>query len=217
MAFSWRTCSPLAILLACLGCAGTSDTGPKPEPATPPAAAAAASGGGGANVTGKVSPALAPPSSLLALEPQNPVELPVKTEPAVMDQVSLEFLPAFLVAQAQQTVEFRNGEDVLHNIRVTEVAGQQPVFNVATPPGGKYTYKFERPGFYNVGCDIHQSMRADILVMGTPYTATTGGDGSFTISNVLPGPYKLTVYAGSGPVVRTVQVTGVKTDVGVIQ
>ena len=213
MAFSWRTCSTLAILLAWLGCAGNTDTGPRPDPAAAPPTTA----GAGAEVTGKVSPSVAPPSSLLALEPQNPVALPVKTDPAVLDQISLEFLPAFLVAQAGQPVEFRNSEDVLHNIRVTEVAGQQPVFNVATPPGGKYAYKFERPGFYNVGCDIHQTMRADILVMGTPYTATTGGDGSFTISNVVPGAYKLTVYASSGPVVRAVEVKSGKTDLGTVQ
>ena len=214
MAFSWRTCPALVLLIVTFGCGGRNDTGSKPETAEPPPASTSQAG---SEVTGKISPALAPPSSLLALEPQGAAEIPVKAEPAVMDQISLEFLPAFLVAQAGQPVEFRNSEDVLHNIRVTEVAGQQPVFNVATPPGGKYAYKFERPGFYNVGCDIHQTMRADILVMGTPYTATTRGDGTFTISNVIPGSYRVTVYAGSGPVVRTVEVKSGKTDLGVIQ
>jgi plastocyanin len=203
-----------ALLLAALGCGGQSDTNPAPDTASPPHAESA---GGGVEVTGKVPPALAPPSSLLALESRGHIELPIKAEPAVMDQVSLEFLPPFLLAQAGQAVEFRNGEDVLHNIRVTEVAGQKPVFNVATPPGGKYLHKFERPGFYNVGCDIHQTMRADIFVMDTPYTATTGTDGSFTISNVKPGEYNLTVYAGSTPIVRAVEIRSSRTDLGVIQ
>ena len=53
------------------------------------------------------------------------LRVPVKAEPAVMDQVSLVFYPSFLIAQAGQTVEFQNGEDVLHNIRVTEVGGPE--------------------------------------------------------------------------------------------
>jgi plastocyanin len=213
MTFPWRISATAALVLASLTCGGTPEAQPPVDTAPAPQTAHSS----GVEVAGKISTALAPPSSLLALEPRGAVEMPVKSEPAVMDQVSLEFLPAFLVAQAGQTVEFRNGEDVLHNIRVTEVAGQQPVFNVATPPGGKYAYRFERPGFYNVGCDIHSTMRADILVMKTPYTAVSGPDGSFTLANVKPGEYNLTVYAGNAPVVRPVDVKGGRTNLGVIQ
>ena len=134
-----------------------------------------------------------------------------------MDQVSLVFYPSFLLAQAGQTVEFRNGEDVLHNIRVTEVADQKPIFNVASPPYGKYDYAFERPGMYIVGCDIHSTMRADILITASPYTTLTEKDGSFTIREVKAGPYKLTVYAGVEPVVRAIEVKSGRTDLGVIQ
>ena len=210
----WRLSTATALLLATLGCAGGPDTNRSANATSPDSAAAA---GSGVEVTGKLSAGLAPPASLVALEPRGEVQLPIKSEPAVMDQVSLEFLPAFLIAQTGQTVEFRNSEDVLHNIRVTEVAGQKPVFNVATPPSGKYAHKFERPGFYNVGCDIHQTMRADIMVMATPFTATTGADGSFSMANVTPGEYNLTVYAGSEPIVRAVEIKSGKTDLGVIQ
>ena len=67
-----------------------------------------------------------------------------------MDQSGYQFLPGLLVAQAGQTVQFRNSEDVLHNVRVTEVATDTPVFNVATLAYGAYDHKFERPGFYTV-------------------------------------------------------------------
>jgi plastocyanin len=178
---------------------------------TPPTAA------GGVQVSGRLAHTIAPPSSLVVLEPQSGTPVPVKTEPAVMDQVSLEFLPAFLLAQAGQTVEFRNGEDVLHNIRVTEVADQQPVFNIATPPFGKYEYKFERTGFYTVGCDIHQTMRADILVTATPYTTTTAGDGSFSFGDVKPGSYTLVAYGGAAPYEQPVEVKSARTDLGTIK
>jgi hypothetical protein len=106
---------------------------------------------------------------------------------------------------------------VLHNIRVTEGPEQKPVLNVATPPFGKYEYTFERPGLYNVGCDIHTTMRADILVTATPYTTIAGADGSFTIANVKPGQYNLTIHAGSAPVVRSIEVKGGRPDLGVVR
>jgi plastocyanin len=169
--------------------------------------------GGGANVTGKLASTLAPAAALIVLEPQGDADLPVKAEPAIMDQAGYEFLPGFLVAQAGQQVQFRNSEDVLHNVRVTEISSQKPVFNVATLAFGKYEHKFE-PGYYNVTCDIHSTMRASILVTASPYTATSAQDGSFAIRNVKPGKYNLTVYAGSAPVVRAIDVKSGGTELG---
>jgi plastocyanin len=172
--------------------------------------------GAASNVSGRVAPSLAPPSALIVLDPQGSAELPVKSEPAIMDQAGYEFLPAFLLAQAGQSVQFRNSEDVLHNVRVTEISNQKPVFNVATVAFGKYEHKFE-PGYYNVTCDIHTTMRASILVTASPYAVATGEDGRFSIANVRPGTYNLTIYAGPTPIVRSVEVRSPGTDFGVIQ
>ena len=171
---------------------------------------------GASAVTGKLASALAPAGSLIVLEPPDGVELPVSSAPAIMDQAGYEFLPAFLLAQAGQEVEFRNSEDVLHNVRVTNAASQEPAFNVATLAFGKYEHKFQ-PGYYDVTCDIHSMMRAGILVTASPYTATTGADGGFNFSNVLPGQYNLTIYAGAAPVARPVAVKSGRTDLGLIQ
>src|SRR5688572_18276400 len=73
-------------------------------------------------LSGKIAPALAPPAALVVLEPAMPMELPVKAEPAIMDQSGYQFLPGFLLAQAGQNVQFRNSEDVLHNVRVAEAS-----------------------------------------------------------------------------------------------
>jgi plastocyanin len=168
------------------------------------------------DVIGKLAPALGQAGTIIVLEPRGAVALPIKAEPAIMDQAGYEFLPAFLIAQAGQQVQFRNSEDVLHNVRVTEIASQKPIFNVATPAFGNYEHEFD-PGYYNVTCDIHTTMRASILVTASPYTATTAEDGSFTISNVQPGQYNLTIYAGQAAVVRSVEVKSTGTDLGVIE
>jgi plastocyanin len=214
MNFPWRISASAALILAVVSCGGKPGPGPANDRTPAPELASA---GTNAIVEGKLAPNVAPPSSLVALEPQSGSVIPVKTEPAVMDQASMEFIPAFLLAQAGQTVQFRNSDDVLHNIRVTEVAEQKPVFNIATPPYGNYEHKFSQPGYYSVGCDIHSTMRADILVTATPYTATTGSDGRFTFADVKPGRYNLTVYSGAKPNVRSVEVISGRTDLGVVE
>ena len=210
-----RFAAVAAALCMTFGCGdGTAD-----RPANDDLTASANTAAGdkaGSHVTGKLAPALGPPSALIVLEPQGTAELPIKAEPAIMDQAGYEFLPAFLLAQAGQLVQFRNSEDVLHNVRVTEISSQKPVFNVATVAFGKYEHKFD-PGYYNVTCDIHSTMRAGILVSASPYTTTAGDDGGFAINDVQPGSYNLTVYAGPAPVVRPITVKAGRTDLGEIR
>ena len=203
----------VALLLAALNCSSKPESAPPSDATT---ASQPANSGAGVQVTGTLAPNVAPPSTLIVLEPRGGVEVPVRAEPAIMDQSGYAFLPGFLVAQAGQNVQFRNSEDVLHNVRVTEASEQKPVFNVATVAFGTYEHKFEL-GYYIVTCDIHPTMRASILVTATPYTATTGADGGFSIGDVKPGPYNLAVYAGAAPVIRSIEVKTGKTDLGLIQ
>lgn len=129
-----------------------------------------------------------------------------------MDQFGMGFNPDFLLARAGQRVEFRNSEDVLHNIRVTESATRLPVFNVSPPPFTSYVHAFDRPGFYAVSCDIHPSMHADILVTSTPYAVVADEGGNFAFSDVSPGSYNLTVYYGGRRIERVVEVAGSRTE-----
>jgi hypothetical protein len=105
-----------------------------------------------------------------------------------------------------QPVEFRNSDDVLHNVRVREDATHSPAFNVAIPTGEKYTFTFERDGFYDVGCDIHPGMSAQIVASASPYTAVADEDGGFAIASVPPGAYKAIVYAGAEKIERELTV-----------
>lgn len=207
---SVRFAALTTLFFASLGC-GNNDT---PTPAV--AAQQPAPSGEGVVLKGTLSPSLAPPSSVVVLEPRDGVELPVKSEPAIMDQAGYNFLPEFLIAQAGQEVQFRNSEDVLHNVRVTDVPSQKPVFNVATLTFGQYESRLE-PGFYDVTCDLHSTMRASIFVTASPYAATIAEDGSFSLSGVRPGTYDLTIYAGKPPVVRPIEVKNAETDLGVIE
>ena len=141
----------------------------------------------GASVSGK-----GPAGTMVLLEPLFEHEFPRATGPTYMDQTGLQFVPAVLTAQTGQTVQFRNNEDVLHNVRVQETGTHVPVFNVATTPYNSYTYEFEKPGYFDVSCDIHTAMRATIVVTATPYVGVADGAGRFTFDGVVPGKYAVT-------------------------
>lgn len=148
----------------------------------------------------------APAGSVVVLEPLQPHEFPPATAPQTMDQAAMTFFPALLLARVGQRVEFRNSEDALHNVRVDERATGTPVFNVATPPYETYTHVFERPGYYDVSCDVHVAMRATILVTSTPYAALVGKDQTFTFPDVEPGSYTITMSGGGRELDQIVEV-----------
>jgi len=184
----------------------------EPAPGPPPPESAASNTTPSAMVVGKGPPAAGGFPTIVVLEPKTPGEFPVPIEPKIMDQQGLAFIPPLLLVRQGQPVMFRNSEDVLHNVHVGETGSAQPVFNVATIPGGSYTYTFARPGFYSVGCDVHQAMRADILVTSTPYAVIADDAGNFTLIDVVPGSYRLTMYLGARRIERLVEVAGSRTE-----
>ena len=123
-----------------------------------------------------------------------------------MDQVQQTFIPSVLLVRTGQPVEFKNNDDVLHNVRVREEATRESAFNVAIPTGETYMHTFARDGFYDVGCDIHPGMSAQILASASPYTAIADASGAFSIANVANGPYKAIAYAGSAKIEKEINV-----------
>jgi plastocyanin len=159
-------------------------------------------------VAGTLPPAAGGFPSILILEPQGAANVPAQRESPYMDQVQQTFIPAVLMVRTGQPVEFRNNDEVLHNVRVREDGTHAPAFNVAIPTGEKYTFTFERDGFYDVGCDIHPGMAAQIVATSSPYTAVADAEGNFVIENVPPGAYKAVIYAGAQKIERDLTVSG---------
>jgi plastocyanin len=190
----------LLAAVATLGCG--SEPAPAPAAAPPPAAPPAR-----AVVSGTAAP-----GTIVSLEPAEPRQFPVPSDAGVIDQFGQQFLPGLLVVQAGQRVEFRSSEDVLHNVRVDEAGTRTPVFNVATPPFDSYTHTFDTPGYFNVSCDIHPAMRANIFVAPTPYTAVADDKGAFSIAGVEPGRYTARVFTGGAPTDRVIDVAGPRTE-----
>jgi plastocyanin len=157
---------------------------------------AAAGAGSLSQVSGRTAPASNGFSAIVIFEPQPGGDMPAQTDVPFMDQVQQTFTPPMLLVRTGQPTEFRNNDDVLHNVRVREDETKLPAFNVAIPTGEKYVFSFPRDGFYDVGCDIHPGMFAQIVSTSTPYATIADVDGTFAIADVPAGAYKAVVYAG---------------------
>lgn len=158
-------------------------------------------------MSGKV-PGFAPGAfAVVLLEPKTPRDFPPLTETPVMDQVGQTFTPAVLFVRTGQPVEFRNSDDTLHNVHVSNEDTREGAFNVAIPTENSYSYIFKQDGFYHVGCDIHPAMAAEIISTSTPFATTATEDGSYEFVGVPSGSYRLTILSGGQKTQSDVDVT----------
>jgi plastocyanin len=204
-----RSFCALAALPLVVACSAPAEP-PPAESATASAPPAAATLPAQSSVVGKVPTANGQPA-VVVLEPQTPREVPQDERP-VMDQVALQFIPGVLVVRTGHPVEFRNSDDVLHNVRVNEDETKAGTFNVAIPMGEDYRFTFDRDGFYNVGCDIHPAMAATIYSSPSPYATLSDPSGNFEIPFVPPGGYKAVVFSGADRIERKVEVLAGRTE-----
>jgi hypothetical protein len=92
-----------------------------------------------------------------------------------------------------ETVEFPNRDDTYHSVFSYSKTKR---FDLGRYRKGEEpaSIVFDKPGVVKLFCEIHEHMRATVLVLDTPYFAKTDGDGSFRIESVPPGRYRLTAW-----------------------
>lgn len=173
----------------------------------PQAPAAAAS----APVTSSEVTGTVPRNAIVTLLPAEPVAMP--DGPAVMDQYAKTFVPNVLYVRVGQPVEFRNSEDMPHNVRVTRRGTGAEVFNVSTEPQQKYVHTFDRVSQFDVTCDIHPGMQATLIATHSPLATIAGDAGRFTIPNVKVGSYKLSLTFEGRTVEQPLEVSQARTEV----
>src|SRR5208282_1342117 len=109
-----------------------------------------------------------------------------------MRQKDKTFSPHILAIAAGTYVDFPNDDPIFHNA-FSSYNGQ--LFDLSLyAPGSSKSVRFSREGIVRVFCNIHSAMSAVIVVLPTPYFATTVRDGAFQIPSVPPGEYQLTVF-----------------------
>lgn len=107
-------------------------------------------------------------------------------------QKDKRFVPHVLAVPMGATVEFRNDDDLFHN-----------VFSLSKPNdfdlglyknGAQREFKFANPGPVNLLCNIHASMNGWVYVSDTPWFAQADGAGRFSVKNVPAGSYEVEVW-----------------------
>jgi len=89
-------------------------------------------------------------------------------------------------------VEFPNLDPFFHNV-FSMFDGKR--FDLGLYEAGtSRSVPFATPGVCYIFCNIHPEMSAVVVVVDTPYFAVTNRAGEFTVPNVPPGRYVLSVW-----------------------
>jgi plastocyanin len=124
-------------------------------------------------------------------------------------QRDLNFVPALLPVQTGTKVAFPNLDDTYHNIFSFSPAKR---FDLGRYRGDERpipSVVFDLPGLVTVRCDIHEHMRALILVLDTPHFALSDAEGRFRLIGLPAGRYKLKAWLSSRTTLeRPVELTG---------
>ena len=116
---------------------------------------------------------------------------PIPSEPVVLDQDKCRYTPRVLGVRVGQTLQVRNSDPLLHNVRSNGVINQ--AFNKSTPlEGMSFSHTFAtKEVMVPFKCDVHGWMSAYVGVLDHPYFGTTGPDGKVVLGNLPPGTYTI--------------------------
>lgn len=133
--------------------------------------------------------------AVVMLEPVG-ARLPVKPlAGAQIVQHDQQFDPAVTVVTTGTAVLFPNQDTVKHHVYSYSPAKS---FQIKLYAGVPHTpIVFDKPGVAVLGCNIHDSMIAWVVVTDTPLWARSGADGRAKVADVPPGGYQMHVWHAS--------------------
>ena len=136
----------------------------------------------------------------------------------VMDQRNMKFVPHILVISRGTTVEFKNSDQVAHNIYWPSIGGNKALRHNLTilSPDHDKIFQFDNPGSAQLLCNLHPEMLGFVFVAPSPYFALTSSDGTFILKNVPSGTYTLKTWSEDGKTsTQSITVTDQTTNVDV--
>jgi plastocyanin len=136
-----------------------------------------------------------PPLAVVYLEGS----FPKAAAPAVAEitQKDLTFTPSLLPIRVGTKVEFPNHDDTYHNIFSYSPPKRFDLGRYRSDERPVPAQTFEVPGLVTLRCDIHEHMRALILVLDTPHFVVTDAAGRFRLTGLPAGRYTLKAWVDS--------------------
>src|SRR5450432_2516197 len=114
-----------------------------------------------------------------------------------MSHKDLTFVPTLLPVQTGTRVAFPNLDDTYHNIFSFSPAKRFDLGRYRPDETPIPSVVFDVPGLVTVRCDIHEHMRALILVLDTPYFVLSDPSGRYRLGGLPAGRYTLKVWLNS--------------------
>ena len=137
-----------------------------------------------------------PPLAVVYLEGSFSKAGPLPTKQII--QKDLAFSPTLLPVRVGTRVEFPNMErDIYHNIFSYSPAKRFDLGRYRPDERPIPSEIFDVPGLVTLRCDIHEHMRALILVLDTPHFVVTDDEGRYRLSNLPAGRYTLKAWVDS--------------------
>jgi plastocyanin len=136
-----------------------------------------------------------PPLAVVYLEGSfpKPAALPTRQ----MIQKDLAFSPGLLPVQLGTRVEFPNFDDTYHDVFSFSPAKRFDLGRYRPDVKPVPSQIFDAAGLVTLRCDIHEHMRALILVLDTPHFVVTDDKGRFRLDGLPPGRYTLKAWVNS--------------------
>lgn len=116
---------------------------------------------------------------------------PAPSNPTLAQQ-DTAFVPNVLVVPVGTTVQFPNRDSFFHNVFSYSSAAR---FDLGRYPRGESkSVDFDEAGVVKVYCEVHDAMRAAVVVVRNPFHTVVRPDGTFRIANVPAGRHTLVVW-----------------------
>ena len=112
-------------------------------------------------------------------------------------QKDLTFIPSLLPVQVGTKVEFPNFDDTYHNIFSFSPAKRFDLGRYRSDEKPVPSQIFDEAGLVTLRCDIHEHMRALILVLATPHFVITDAAGGFKLAGLPAGRFTVKAWVDS--------------------
>lgn len=136
-----------------------------------------------------------PPVAVVYLE--GSFAAPSKAQVRQIVQKDYLFHPSLLPVQVGTKVEFPNQDDAYHNVFSFSPAKRFDLGRYRPEDKPVPSQVFDKAGMITLRCDIHEHMRGIILVLDTPHFVVSGTDGSFKLTGLPAGSFKLKAWINS--------------------
>jgi plastocyanin len=140
-------------------------------------------------ISGKVG-APPPPRAGVWIE-GNGVGAPASPPKMVLSQKDYQFAQSLLIVPRGTAVEFPNNDNDYHNIFSLSRTKRFDVGRYKKSEAPAPVVTFDTAGFVRLQCEIHDHMKAVVLVVNSPWYAATDAAGKFSLSGLPPGSYTL--------------------------